>query len=428
MSCRGAREIDCSGKAILPGLIDAHSHLFQGLTRSLGEGLPLHSLLREFIWPWAFAIRPEEARIGQSISSIEAVRSGTTTVLDNYYGPRDREATLAVAAAMEEVGLRGVVSRAITGEVTDVARKLGMYEAFFRYSAEQELEITGECIEARPPGSRVGIWPAPLNLLYVDHDLLARSVEMAREWGIRWHTHCSETRGDPLAFVDAFGIRPVEWLAKEGLLGEETTLAHGIWLDDREVELLGQFAVGLAYNPVSNQYLASGVMRLGDLRRAGAVVGLGTDGPCCGHRQDMFDCMKMGVLLQRVHALDATAAFAEELLEMATREGARYLGIEAGVLAPGKLADIIVVDLRSPHLVPHQRTVATLVYAARGSDVVMTIVGGRVVYEDGSCTLVDEASIMDEAQARADEICERAGLEKLRVPWRTHPPPDTITT
>lgn len=419
---RAATTIDCSGKAVLPGLIDCHNHLFQGLARSLGEGMTLHALLREFIWPWAFAVRPEDARIGQYISSIESVRAGTTTVLDNYYGPRDRDATLAVAAAMEEVGLRGVVTRAITGEATEVARNLGMFEAFFQYGPEEELEITGQCIEARPPGSRVGVWPAPLNLLYVDHDLFMRSIELARAWGAGWHTHCSETRNDPVAFVEAFGMRPIEWLAEEGLLGPETTLAHGIWLDDHEVELLGEASAGVAYNPISNQYLASGVMRLSDLRSSGAVVGLGTDGACCGHRQDMFDCMKMGVLLQRVHSLDATVTYAEDALELATREAARYLGIEAGVLAPGRLADIIVVDLSRPHLIPNQRTVATLVYAARGSDVVMSIVGGRIVYEDGACTLVDEAAIMAEAQARAEEICDRAGLDQLRLAWRRHPP------
>lgn len=424
-SYRPRRRIDCTGKAVIPGLIDGHNHLFLGLVRSLGEGMTLHPWLREFIWPFAFAVRPSEARIGQQLSCVEAIRSGTTAVLDNYYGPRDAEGTLGVAEAMEQVGIRGAVTRSIVGHSTEVSRRMGMYEEFFHYGADEELEITRACIEARPPGGLVEVWPAPINLLYVDHALFIRSVELAKELGTRWHTHCSETRHDPENFIEAFGMRPVEWLASEGVLDTDATLAHGVWLDDGEVRLIGQHQGGVAYNPISNQYLASGVFRLRDVRESGAAVALGTDGAACGHRQDMFECMKMAILLQRVHSLDPVASWAEEALEMATREGARYLGIDAGVLAPGKLADIAVVNLQGAHLVPRQRTVATLAYAARGSDVAMTIVGGRVVFEDGRCPLVDEAAILEEAQARAHEVVDRAGLQALRVPWRRSRSPRT---
>ena len=194
--------------------------------------------------------------------------------------------------------------------------------------------------------------------------------------------------------------------------------AHGIWFDDREVERVGMTGTGVSYNPTSNQYLASGSIRLRDLRGAGAVVGVGTDGPGCGHRQDLFEEMKQSILVQRVHTLDPTVCTAEEAFEMATREGARYLGIDAGVLAPGKLADVVVVDLERPHLRPLHRVVSTLVYSARGSDVLMTIVGGEVIYEDGRCTRVEEEPVMAEAQARAGELIARAGFVDLLEPWR----------
>jgi 5-methylthioadenosine/S-adenosylhomocysteine deaminase len=210
----------------------------------------------------------------------------------------------------------------------------------------------------------------------------------------------------------------VEGLHKEGLLGTDATLAHGIYLSDREVEQLGETRTGVAYCPASHQYAALGFMRLRDLRSAGAVVGLGTDGPCSGHRQDLFEQMKAGILLQRVHKGDPLASYAEEALEMATREGAAYMGIDAGVLAPGKLADVVVVNLRAPHLAPMHRVVTSLAYAVRGSDVEMTIVGGEVIFEDGRCTRVDEDEVMDEVQARADELVALAGLGALREPWR----------
>jgi 5-methylthioadenosine/S-adenosylhomocysteine deaminase len=414
---RAERTEDCTGKAVIPGLVDCHNHLFQLLARGLGEGMELWPWLSEFMWPLSTTISREEARAGAALAAVEAARAGITTVTDNHYAPTDVESTLAVAAAIEEVGLRGVVARGMTGAETEVARNGGLAGAMFPHSLEEELAMTRACIEARPPGSRVGVWPAPLNVIYVDQELVRRAVALARELGTGWHTHCSEARADPEVYLGAYGIRPVDWLYEEGLLGGGATIAHGIYLSDREVERVGETGTGVAYCPVSHQYAGLGVMRLRDLRDAGAAVGLGADG-ASGHRQDLFEVMKQAVLLQRVHTLDPEASTAEEALELATREGARYLGIQAGVLAPGRLADVVVVDLSGPHLRPLHRVVASLVYSARGSDVAMTIVGGEVVYRDGACTRVEEAEVVAEAQARARELVDRAGIGDLLVPWR----------
>jgi len=409
--------VDCRGKAVIPGFVDCHNHLFQYLARGLGEGLELWPWLSKFMWPFSTAIRPEEARAGARIAAIEAARAGITAITDNHYALTDAETTLAVATAIEEVGVRGALVRGMMGEATDVARKGRLAGEMFRYSTEEELEITRACMEARPPGSRVEVWPAPENVIYCRQELVRKAVELAREFGTGWHTHCSETRSDPEYYLEFYGVRPVDWLFAEGLLGHDATIAHGIFLSDGEVERIGATSTGIAYCPVSHQYMGLGVMRLRDLRRAGAVVGLGIDG-ASGHRMDMFEQMKMGVLLQRVHAQDPTASIAEEALELATREGARYLGIDAGQIAPGTLADLAVVDLERPHNSPLHRAVAALVYSARGSDVVMTIVGGDVVYEDGRCTKVDETEAMAEAQSRADDLVGRAGLDPLRLQWR----------
>jgi 5-methylthioadenosine/S-adenosylhomocysteine deaminase len=197
-------------------------------------------------------------------------------------------------------------------------------------------------------------------------------------------------------------------------------LAHGIFLDDREVARVGETSTGVAYCPISHQYIGLGVMRLRDLRAAGTKVGLGLDGGS-GHRIDMFSCMKQAVLLQRVHTRETTVSNGEEAIELATREGARYLGTEAGFLAPGRLADMAVVNLSGPHHTPVHRVVAAVVYSASPSDVAYTIVGGRVIFEDGSCTLIDENAILEEANARAARLVSAAGLEGLLEPWRTFP-------
>lgn len=415
---RADRTIDCAGHAVLPGLIDTHNHLFQGLARGLGEGMPLWTWLTDFMWPFSISIDRAEGRAGARLGAVEALKAGTTTVIDNHYAPTDLETTLAVAGAIGEVGLRGAVARGITGEATAIARRYGLAGELFRYTNDEEIEITRAAIEAYPAGGRVQVWPAPLNIIYNDQDLVRRSVALAREAGVGWHTHCSERLEDPPTYLEEYGVRPVEWLYREGLLGPEGTIAHGIYLDDAEIDHVGETDTGIAYCPISHQYIALGVMRLADLRASGAPVGLGTDGPCCNHRQDLFEVMKQAVLLQRVHTLDPTASNGEEALEMAAREGARYAGVDAGVLAPGKLADIIVVDMRRPHLTPRHRTVSTLVYCARGSDVVHSIIDGELVLENGVCTKVDEEEVMAEAQARAEELIDRAGLQGLLTPWR----------
>ncbi len=416
-SGRARREMDCTGKAVVPGFVDCHTHLFQALARGIGEGMSLWPWLCDFMWRYAAAITPEEAVVAARLGSVEAVRAGTTAILDNHYSPADLDTTLGVAGAIEEVGVRGVVARGVFGALTDVAKQHGLADSLFRYADDEDVEITRAAAAKRPPGSSVGVWPAPINVIYNSQNLVRRCVELAHELGTGWHAHCSEARADPDIYLEAYGIRPIEWLDREGLLGGGGTIAHAIWLDDREVQALGRTSTGVSYNPISNQYLASGVLRLRDLRAAGAVGGLGTDGPGGGHRQDMFEQMKQSMLLQRVHTLDPTSSKVEEAFELATRQGARYLGVDAGVLAEGKLADIAVVDLERPHLMPRNRTVATLAYSARGSDVVMTIVGGEVVYEDGRCTRVDEDEVMAEAQVRAGELTERAGLSALRIPW-----------
>lgn len=415
------RRIDTTGMAVLPGFVDTHQHLFQYLMRGLGEGLELWPWLSGFMWPFADAVTGPDAVIGAKLGAVEAAHSGVTAVLDHHYAPTDTTTTLGVAAGIEQVGLRGAVARGMMGDATEIARRHNLAGGIFQYSAAEELAITRECIDARPPGTHVGVWPAPVNIVYVAQDLIRAAVSLAHEAGTGWHTHCSEVDTDPVYYREEYGVRPVDWLYEEDLLGDGTTLAHGIFFDDREVERVGETGTGVAYCPISHQYIGLGVMRLRDLRTAGTKVGLGLDGGS-GHRLDMFSCMKQAVLLQRVHTRDTTVSNGEEAIELATREGARYLGVEAGFLAPGRLADLAVVKLSGAHHSPLHRVVAALVYSASPADVAYTIVGGRIILEDGRCTLVDEEAIVEEAGARAGALVSTAGLEGLLEPWRTFPP------
>ena len=417
---RATRVIDCTGKAVLPGFIDTHTHMFQSLGRGLGEGMPLYPWLSDFMWPYAQVISRQEAWAGVRLTALEAARAGTTAVVDDHYAPTDLETTVGVARTIEEVGLRGAVARGIFGAPAAVTRHYDIPDYLFERSPEEELEITRAAIEATS-GKQVAVWPAP-DGNFIHRDLIIDSVMMAHELDTRWHIHCSAPQTDPAAYVSCYGERPVEWMHRAGILDERAAIAHGVWFDDNEVSYVGAAGAGVAHCPTSNCYMADGAIRMDDLRSAGAVVSLGTDGSACDHRQDMFEQMKQAIFVQRLHTLDPTALRSEEALELATREGARYLGIDAGVLAPGKLADLAVVDLERVHLQPLNRTISTLVYAARGSDVVMTIVGGEVIYENGASTRVDEAEVIAEARARSAELIERARLRGLLDPWRPRPP------
>ena len=414
---RATRVIDCTGKAVLPGFIDTHTHMFQSLGRGLGEGMPLYPWLSDFMWPYAQVISRQEAWAGVRLTALEAARAGTTAVVDDHYAPTDLETTVGVARTIEEVGLRGAVARGIFGAPAAVTRHYDIPDYLFERSPEEELEITRAAIEATS-GKQVAVWPAP-DGNFIHRDLIIDSVKLAHELDTRWHIHCSAPQTDPAAYVSCYGERPVEWMHRAGILDERAAIAHGVWFDDNEVSYVGAAGAGVAHCPTSNCYMADGAIRMDDLRSAGAVVSLGTDGSACDHRQDMFEQMKQAIFVQRLHTLDPTALRSEEALELATREGARYLGIDAGVLAPGKLADIAVVDLDRVHLQPLNRTISTLVYAARGSDVVMTIVGGEVIYENGASTKVDEAEVIAEARARSAELIARAALHDLLVPWRS---------
>lgn len=208
------------------------------------------------------------------------------------------------------------------------------------------------------------------------------------------------------------------WLAREGLLDARATLAHAVWLDEEERAALGAHGAHVAHNPCSNAYLASGTMDWRGLRAAGAVVALGTDGPSAGGRQDLFEVMKQTLFAQRQATLDPAAARCEEVFEAATVDGARYAGRAGGSLTVGAPADLAVVDLTGAARQPVHRTLSALVYTARACDVVLTLAGGRVVFEDGHCPGIDEEELCARARERAHRLVKRAGFVPLTTPWQ----------
>ncbi len=415
---RPRRTIDCSGKVVMPGLTDGHTHLFQTLGRGLGDGMSLVPWLRRFMLPYSGVIDREAAVAAVRLGALGAALSGTTMVVDNHYAPVDAETTLAVAQAVEETGVRGAVARGVFGEMNTGAELMGVPPEFFKWSSAEELSITRECMAARPAGSRVEVWPCPENIVYVSPDLIAGCAQLAKEGGVRWHMHCSEARDEIGFFETVHGTRPVAWLEREGLLDGRTTLAHAIWLDPDEIDAMGERGATAVHNPVSNQYLASGVLPLGPLLRAGANVALGSDGAAVAG-QDMFEAMKAGVLMHRLAHLDSTATTVEQFLELAARGGAAMTGVNGGALETGRVADLTVLNVDRVRHTPWNRPAASVVHCGRADEVEMVIVGGEIIVEGGRSTRVDEEQVRAEAAAAAVKLFGEAGLTDLTEDWRT---------
>lgn len=410
------RIIDCAGKVVMPGLVDGHTHLFQILGRGLGDGLSLVPWLQEFMFPYSKAVTSEMAVAGARLGALQAALSGTTTVVDNHYAPTDTATTLAVAGAIEEVGIRGAVARGVFGPTNRGAELMGVDPALFTWTAEEELAITSECLDERPSGSRVEVWPCPENIVYVEPDLVSACAELAEEAGVCWHMHCAEAQDEIRFFETMHGIRPVAWLAKEGLLGVRTSLAHAIWLEPDEIRAMGQHRVTAVHNPISNQYLASGVLPLGSLLAAGANVALGSDGSSVAG-QDIFEAMKSGVLLHRVDSRDPTVTSVEQFLELATLSGAAMTQFDIGTLSPGAFADLVVLDVAKVRHTPWNRAVASVVHAARSEDVEAVVVGGELIVEKGRSTKVDQDEVMAQASAAARQLIHDADLGGLTKNW-----------
>ena len=307
---------------------------------------------------------------------------------------------------MERVGLAGAVARMMVGERSDAADAFDLPAANFAYSNAQEVELTAEAIREKPDGP-VAVWPGPANTAYCSDELLTAGAELARRHGVRWHAHAAE---------DAFaadvtarcrdGRRTLVLLDDLGLLDTDAVLAHAVWLDDAEVELAARRRPHLVYNPLSNAYLGSGVMRLLELRARGVPLAAGSDG-CAVAGQDMFEVARVGALLQRVTATDAAAISVGEMLQLITGGGARALGTGTGAIAPGEPADLIVVDVSALHHQPVNDPLASAGWFGTGLDVSTVIVRGDVVIKDGISTMVDEAEVRARGLAAARAVLAR---------------------
>lgn len=389
----GAQVIDARGCAVMPGLVNAHTHLFQTLFRGFVDGVPLPEWLRQ-IYRIGRALRPEDCHIAARLGALESLRGGVTTVVEHHFVHPSLEHPAATIEGLRDAGIRAVVARTSMDGGELVPPETAEAPEAAAAAAGQFLER----FAARPLLTlMVGPNTPPIN---ASADLVRAMSQIGRRYGVRVTAHCAEG----LAIVararaeGAGGV--VEFFEGLGVLDAEWVLSHCVHVSDREIEIMRARGVAIAHNPVSNMFLGDGIAPLMKFRRAGIPVGLGTDGPSSNTTLDMFETMKMTSLLQRVAALDTGAIRPAEVLEMATLGGARAAGLDhqVGSLEVGKRADLIVLDLDRPHLVALHDIHSQLVHCARAADVRDTIIDGRIVMRNGQVQTLDAAEVLTAAR------------------------------
>jgi 5-methylthioadenosine/S-adenosylhomocysteine deaminase len=380
--------IDLRGCVVLPGLVNTHTHTPMWLFRGLTEDVPRGEWLTGRLLPLERRLGPDDLRRGALAGCLELLQNGVTTIADRY-GHMN-----AVATAIEASGLRAVVGQSL-----------------FDRTAEADLAAFQRLLErfgADPARSRVWTGLAPHATDTCGPDLLGRVRQLADRTGARVFIHVAQSEEEVATVLARGAAGCASYLDALGLLAPDVVAAHATYLSDAEAELLGARRTAVAHCPSSNAKLEGRLAPIGRLRRAGAVVGLGTDAACCSNGMDLFEEMKVAGLLNKVGADDPAAFPALDLLRLATSEAARVLGIDhlVGTLEPGKRADLIAVRKQSARLAPWHDPVANLVYAARGSDVTAVFVDGRQLVRCGRPVHLDPETILAEAAPAAKKLAD----------------------
>lgn len=381
----GEETIDAGGAILSPPLINGHTHAAMTLFRGHGDDLPLMRWLQEAIWPVEAKLEAEDVYWGARLACLEMIRTGTTRFWDMYWQPD------AVARAVSDAGIRAVIGPPMIDPKSDSDL------------AGRNAELLEQLQALSGYGPRIEAAVAPHAIYTVGTESLEFAVATAAGLDLPIHIHLSETEPEVDDCLSQFGVRPAAYLDSLGLLTAKTTLAHGVWLDRAELELIAERGATVTTNPVANMKLAVGnAFPYPEARRAGVNLALGTDGAGSNNSLDLLADLKVFALLQRHHAASAEAIPVEEAWAIATGRRSPLIG-DPDPLSVGKPADFLLLDAGSHELALGDLT-SSLVYTATGSVVETTVVDGRVLMED---RVVEGA---DEVVAKARERAGRLGL------------------
>lgn len=412
---QGAETIDLSGAAVFPGLIDTHTHLFQTATKGLGEDMPVHEWVGKVTAPTAGHMRPEETYLFAVTGCLEHIRCGVTTVVDMSYVAPVYELHEATIQGMLDSGLRGRYSTIIADYDAydlppEIVKPIGPL-----------LDEYTRLLKQYPGDEHFGVWVAVGAPWVATDDAMIRARAFTRETGTPMVMHLNENEVDNLLIQKRHGKNAIAWLEEIGFLGDDFLAIHCVRMTGDEIQVLADHGVKVAYNPISNMYLGSGIAPMVKMAKAGMTVGLGVDGAGSNNSQDMLETLKMAALLQKVGAQDASIIDAQTVLDWATLGGAEIMGMrdQIGSLEPGKKADLFVLALNSPKIVPTHDPVTTLVYSAGEENVTLTMASGRILMRDRVIQHIDEADVLRRCQQAALALADRCGSNRrLRRSWR----------
>ncbi|MDR1557716.1 MAG: amidohydrolase [Tannerellaceae bacterium] len=358
-------EIDGQGKALIPGLINAHTHAAMTLFRGIGDDMLLMPWLKEKIWPNEALLTHEDVYWGAKLACLEMIKSGTTAFLDMYYK------LPATAEAVQEMGIRGVLSCA----------------CFDHFNPEQagksKQEIQSLFAGSDAYGPRIKFALGPHAIYTVSGALLQWIDTFSEEHNLLIQMHVAETEEEVSHSVKQFAYTPVRYLNKLGVLSPRLSIAHGLYVDEEEIRILADKGVKVVHNPASNMKLASGTtFKFTEMRKAGITVGIGTDGCSSSNNLDMTEAMKLASLLGKAWRKNPEALTADEMLYAATGQGADILELKTGRIAEGYLADLCLIDLNLPAFTPNHHFTSNLVYAANGSCIDTVICDGKLLMQN----------------------------------------------
>jgi 5-methylthioadenosine/S-adenosylhomocysteine deaminase len=392
---QAAQTIDCQGRLVMPGLVNAHTHVPMSLLRGLADDLRLDVWLMGYMMPVEREfVNPDFVRLGTRLGCAEMIRSGVTCFADMYYFED------AIAEATAEAGMRALCTQTVLRFPTPDAT-----------SYEESLARAREFIERWRGHPLIVPGPAPHAPYTCTPEILRSCAELAVEFDVPLHIHLSETAQEVDDSRRVRGMPVVPWVKRQGLLDAKVLAAHCVHVDDGEMRQLKNFNAGVAHNPTSNLKLGAGIAPVTRMRELGLNVGIGTDGPASNNDLDMFEETRLAALLAKGTTGDPTALPARDALAMATRVGACAMHMDhlTGSLAPGKRADLIVVDVNTLHNVPSfgrdpNALYAQVVYASKSTDVVDVMCNGRWLMRDRRLLTLDEEELRAAAQREAKRV------------------------
>ncbi|MGI6144810.1 MAG: amidohydrolase [Clostridia bacterium] len=382
--------IDGENSLVTPGFVNCHTHAAMTMLRGYADDLPLMKWLQEMIWPREAHLDAEDIYWGSQLAVLEMIKSGTTAFADMYFYMEQ------TAQVVLDSGIRASLSRGLIGN-----------GEMAQYALEENTELVKRW-HGQGEG-RITCMFGPHAPYTCPPDFLEKVMSLADEWGVGLHIHLAETLDEIEEIKGKYGKRPVELMDSLGLFqGRHVLAAHCVHLNENEIEILAKNKVGIAHNPESNMKLVSGVAPVPQLLKKGALVGLGTDGASSNNNLDMLEEMRTCALLHKVFSGEPTVLPANQVLRMATKDGAKVLGLEyVGSLEAGQKADLLIFDLQKPHWTPLYNPIANLVYAAQSSDIKTVIIDGKIVMKDREVLTMDEERIMFEAEKRGQELIRK---------------------